>query len=831
MNLSGSISSRVTQLRKYLNDIIFSFVLLLLTTVISFSQNTIELTEQEKLWIAEHPVLKATNEMDWAPMDFVLNGKPTGFSIDYLNLVAQKIDIKIDYVNGHTWSELIELLKRREIDIAQSITQTSNREGFLNFTSPYLDIPKVYYGKAGSDPISEISDLKGKKIGVIRDWGSSEAFKELYPDLILVSFESVKDALLGLVSGKIDVFSNRLPVTNYIISKNFITGLEVLGTDLFPEINATNYLRIASRSDWPILNQILEKGMAAISEEEFRLLSEKWRAEFYTENNLNLTSEELNWLSNNKELTVMVDPDLAPYEFIEDNGEISGISGAYLEKIAKKLSVKFVWAENKNWVAGIEMFKNDEIHVISSLVPTPERSKSLEFTESYLSSTSAIFVRKGGRIFVNMEGLTGYRIAQEKGFALTSFIERDYPNIEIVEVENVTEALKLVASGVVDAHVGDIPTVAYHIASGNFPVVVVGETPYMSDTVMGISRSFPLFASAMKKAMVAITKEERREIANKWLAIKIDESINYELILKIVGIGMFFLFVILMWAFSLRREIRRRHVIEKQLVKAQMAAESANEAKSAFLANMSHEIRTPLNAIIGFSEIMTQDLFGKISPPRYKEYLGDIESSGRHLATVINDILDLSKIEAGKWELNEEEFDLDRCIGAAFKMMETQAQAKQVRLFYSELPEHSKIELMGDEVAFKRILINLLSNAVKFTESGGIVSCNIMRTDNEGVIVKINDTGIGIPEDKIEHVLSPFGQNEDTKYVINSGAGTGLGLSIVKELVELHQGQFELKSEVGVGTEAIIKLPPIKVICSSGTENYVEDGTPKRLSV
>lgn len=793
---------------KILSKFVFIFTLLFSNF---YAQAQIDLTEEEKEWIKEHPVLKATNEMDWAPIDFVRNGREAGFSIDYLNLVASKIGFEIQYVNGHSWGKLVELLKSREIDIAQSITKTNDREYFLDFTRPYLDIPKVYYGREGSDRIRSKKDLEGKKIGLVSSWSSSEIFRSKYPEYETIAYDSVKDVLIGLASGEVDIFSERLPVADYIISENLITGIEVVGRELLMEDQ--NYLRIASRNDWPILQQILEKGMDAVTPKEFREISARWNDDFASKETIDLNAEELEWISKHKVVKVVVDNSMAPYEFIAENGEVAGIAGGYYKKISEKLGIKFEWVGNKNWAEAFTALNSGDAYVISGLVYTPERAKLFHFTDPYMHSSSAIFTRKDFGFIGNMENLKGRKIAQEKGFAITDKIRQEYPEIEIIDVLSSIEALKLVSSGVADAYVGDIPTTAFHIATGNMPqIIVAGETPYVSDTGMAINLDQPILASVMRKAMASISEVERNAIASEWLALKIDEKVNTKLIAKLAAGAMLVILFISLWALSLRREIIRREELEKSLLHAQKEAEKANKAKSQFLSNMSHEIRTPLNAIIGFSEMMTQNVFGEISPPKYQEYVGDIESSGRHLATVINNILDLSKIEAGKWKLNEDEFDLDYCISSSIKMVETMAKSKNVRLFYRENPRDAIIDVFGDETAIKRILINLLSNAIKFTKSGGFVTCSISINDKGDAELSIKDTGIGIPEDKIEHVLSPFGQDVDAQVMVKSEAGTGLGLSIVKQLAEMHDGEFILKSEIEVGTSATFVIPKSRII-------------------
>ncbi len=242
---------------------------------------------------------------------------------------------------------------------------------------------------------------------------------------------------------------------------------------------------------------------------------------------------------------------------------------------------------------------------------------------------------------------------------------------------------------------------------------------------------------------------------------------------------------------------------EAVLNEARQHAELASRAKSEFLANMSHELRTPLNAIIGFSELIRDSAFGPIGNPKYVEYVGDIHSSGAHLLKLINDILDISKIEAGEVEINEEEIDIVRIARTCIQFVAKRARDNGLALdcdLSDDLPL-----LFADERKVKQILINLLSNAVKFTEQGGQVSLRIRIRGDRRIEVAVSDTGIGIARENLEQVMKPFTQ-VDSK-LARKYEGTGLGLSLCKSLVDLHGGQFEIESAVGVGTTARVVFP------------------------
>ena len=236
---------------------------------------------------------------------------------------------------------------------------------------------------------------------------------------------------------------------------------------------------------------------------------------------------------------------------------------------------------------------------------------------------------------------------------------------------------------------------------------------------------------------------------------------------------------------------------------ARRRAEADNLAKSRFLANISHELRTPLNAILGFSEVTMTEMMGPLNNNIYKEYAGHIHSSGQHLLKVINDILDLSRIEAGKHELHPAPVDLAAVVADCHRLLQLRAEGKQLKII--ETFEPGLPPLWADEKALRQISLNLLSNALKFTPPSGIIVLTVTATGDGGQMLSVRDSGPGIPKEELPRVMQAFGQGS-LAYQSAEG-GTGLGLPIVKSLVELHGGQFELKSELRKGTEAIVLMP------------------------
>ena len=255
-------------------------------------------------------------------------------------------------------------------------------------------------------------------------------------------------------------------------------------------------------------------------------------------------------------------------------------------------------------------------------------------------------------------------------------------------------------------------------------------------------------------------------------------------------------------------DITPLRVAEEAMEEARRAAEQANKAKSDFLAAMSHELRTPLNAIIGFSEATQQQIAGPIGSAQYLEYAGYIQSSGQHLLHLVNQILDLSKVEAGKTELEEERFPIDECVDDALLMIDSSARAKNIAVEVS-LPRQPR-ELWADVAKMRQTLINLLANAVKFTPEGGTITVSAERAVNGEFLLHVTDTGVGMATEDLETAMSAFGQVRSD--LTRSQEGTGLGLSICRAFIELHGGSLELESELGKGTTVTVRLPAMRTI-------------------
>jgi signal transduction histidine kinase/CheY-like chemotaxis protein len=367
-----------------------------------------------------------------------------------------------------------------------------------------------------------------------------------------------------------------------------------------------------------------------------------------------------------------------------------------------------------------------------------------------------------------------------------------------------------VATGQADAYIGNL-TVASHIIHGRgfSHLKVAAASPFRDQFFsMGNRTDWPELTSIINKALASITEEEITAIRNKYLAIKFEPGINKAEVLKWVlivgGSALGILLIFLFWNRQMSREISRRKQTELALKQAKDEAEAANQAKSSFLANMSHELRTPLNAILGFSRMLARD---QHATGNQKESLSIINRSGLHLLAMINDVLDLSKIEAGRVELQENTFDLVALIREISAMSRSRAGEKGISVAV-ETESISVPYVKTDTGKLRQILINLLGNAVKFTDEGGVtIRCVTEAIPDEPnrcrIVIEVKDTGPGIDPARQAKIFDPFVQER----VVPERKGTGLGLSICKKYAEIMGGTIELESEVGKGSLFRVRLP------------------------
>ena len=515
-------------------------------------------------------------------------------------------------------------------------------------------------------------------------------------------------------------------------------------------------------------------------------------ARAYDPTKLDLTPQEQKWISEHPRIRAMAGT-FPPFHFIE-NGHAKGLSVDYLQTLLGPLGVQVDYTPRAFPDALDDISKLRNVDLLPTIAWSPERANLVRFTSAYIDFPSVIFVNKSGPFVGSIADLKGRTVAVERGFIFKRRLETDHPEVKLLVTETSREALEAVSLGKADAYLASLAVGSFLIDTyGLTNIKVAAPTGYDNDKQsFGVRNDWPELQTILNKALAALDQREISDMRAKAFAMRYSVGLETRTVLLWILVAILLAVAtvapVILWNRRLGREVELRRALEAR-------AEAANQAKSAFLANMSHEIRTPLNAIIGLTHLLR----GGYMTHEQSDRLGKIHQSAAHLLSIINDILDISKIEAGKLQLEEANFHLGGILDHVRSLVTDQAAAKGLTLEVDA--GNVPFWLRGDPTRLRQALLNYCSNAIKFTERGKVtLRARLLdeRQDELHLRFEVEDTGIGIPAEKLLHLFQAFEQADVSTTRVYGG--TGLGLAITRRLARLMGGDAGASSQPGSGS-------------------------------
>jgi len=528
------------------------------------------LSSDEKAWLSKHPVLRLSSETDWPPFDFAIDGKPSGFSIDFMDLIAQKLGISTQYVTGPLWSEFLNMLESGEIEAVHTIYESEKRKKRFNFTNRYYyrNIIGIFTRKEDNS-IQSLKDLSGKTIALPEGYALVPVLERENPDIEIVRADTMVAAIKALSRGEIDAVVESAGMLRYLVDKHSIADLKLACFADFKHRKASDYtFKIAVSKDNPQLAGILDKAIESISDEETMAIESKWFGSVSHRLSegvarINLTERERTWLSGHRKIRLGIDPAWAPFEFVSEDGRYSGISSGYVAAIRKRIATEMTPIMGLIWSQVIEKAKRGEIDVLPAVVPTVDRKKYLSFTKPYISLPIVIATRKDAQFIGSLDDLKGRRVAVVKDYYIEEVLTRTHPELDIITYPTLNEGLKGLDAGGVDAFIDNLGVISYEITrAGLGSIKIAAPTKLTFDLAMGVRKDWPELVGILNKALSDLSNNEKTAIRNTWMAFQVNYGLDFRTILIwAIPIGsciILIIFFIVIWNRRLSVEVNER---------------------------------------------------------------------------------------------------------------------------------------------------------------------------------------------------------------------------------------------------------------------------------
>lgn len=497
---------------------------LLISLFFSFSTitsgATIKLSEKEQAWIKAHPLLTVANETDWPPFDYVDNGKPAGYSIDVIRLIAQKTGLQMKFINGYSWEELMQQFQAGKIDIMPAMYVNDKRRRYTLFSKSYYSQPSVIVVHKNNKDISNVKSLAGKRVAGIKGFSITSTMESIIPNVKIVPVNNILEGLKSVSLGNADAMIDSIGTVSYTLEENYIPNVRII-SKVEHDALANPPLHIGVAKDKVILGGIIDKALASINRNEKQKLATHWFHVASAEGKqalgtkLDLSSEQQAWLEQQTKIHIGIMNAWPPMDYVDTNGKPAGIGVNFIDALNKRLNNKLVIVPGL-WEKNLAAVKDKRLDALMDITPKPGREEFVLFTKPYIEVPHLIYTREGGSPMVSLADLEGKTVGVEKGFFIVKVLQKKYPKVQVKEYRTTGDALNALSKNDVDAYVGNRFVANYIIENKVITNVVAQGKIKETSTInaIGVRKDWSVLRDILQKSLDDISHVERSNIIN-----------------------------------------------------------------------------------------------------------------------------------------------------------------------------------------------------------------------------------------------------------------------------------------------------------------------------
>ena len=553
--------------------------------VINENIKRLSLTNEEKEYLKNKKILTVANLPTLPPFNFYEDGKPKGYSVDYMKLVGEYLGVKIEFISNKSWDEYLSMLKNNEIDLIPNVAFTKEREKYLAFTN----FNHVEYNTGiavnKNSSIESMKDLNNKVIAVTNKTFMHEYLKEKFPEYTLLLTSSTEKAIETLSSGESNAVIAGLPTLNYYIQKNWLSNIKTISVNDFGISLKTSFHMAVSKEN-EILKSILEKVNQAIPYSEIDKLKQKWmNVTSFEYSNYDMNSEEIQYLKTKKNIKICVLPNWLPFEQIDENGKHEGIGADIMKIVSKYIDKPIELVPTKEWAESLQNIKDRKCDVLPVAMDVPSRRTAMNFTKPYVEEPFVIATTMDKFFIKDSTSLNNKKVGIVRNYAFIEVLKDKNPSVEIVDVSDTKEGLERVRSGELFGYIDTMPTIGYAIQKYSMlDLKIAGKLEFDIELSIGSRSDEPILNTIMQKALDSISLEHKRTIIGKWIEIKVLQAFDYTILWQITAI---FLIIVLAVLYKNRTVI----LLNNELTKAKEEREEQQKMVNKYVSILSTDTK------------------------------------------------------------------------------------------------------------------------------------------------------------------------------------------------------------------------------------------------